>query len=74
MPGRGLQLRPGQVRPRPTHAHQHNVTPPLHCRSPPPRPLTCAEEPCPRDQQCCEYGGQYTCCAPGQACSGGFCQ
>ena len=43
-------------------------------RAPPPRPLTCDDDPCPSGQACCEYSSQFTCCAPGQTCQQGFCQ
>merc|ERR1719481_1519838 len=42
--------------------------------NPPPRPLTCHDNPCPLSQQCCEYESQYTCCAEGQTCNHGFCE
>ena len=43
-------------------------------RHPQPRPLTCKDDPCPEGQQCCEFQSQFTCCAPGQICSQGYCQ
>jgi len=42
-------------------------------RNPSPKPLSCQDDPCPEGQDCCEYSSQYTCCAPGQTCSQGFC-
>ncbi|XP_076809360.1 uncharacterized protein LOC143452323 [Clavelina lepadiformis] len=41
---------------------------------PQPSPLTCADNPCPVDQPCCEYQQEYyTCCESTQKCQSGEC-
>ena len=43
--------------------------------TPPIKPLTCKNDPCPEGQQCCEYqGGFRTCCEASQKCIDGFCE
>ena len=42
--------------------------------NPPPKHLTCEDNPCPIGQECCKYVDSYTCCAPGQKCIDGYCQ
>ena len=43
--------------------------------TPPPKHLTCHDNPCPTGQECCKYPDtdSYTCCAPNQKCSYGYC-
>jgi hypothetical protein len=40
----------------------------------PATPLSCRDTPCPAGQTCCGFGGRFTCCNPGQACSQGQCR
>ena len=44
--------------------------------SPPPKHLTCQDNPCPIGQECCKYPetSSYTCCAPNQKCTQGYCE
>lgn len=35
---------------------------------PAPRKLTCKDDPCPPNQQCCDYQSHYTCCFTNQKC------
>jgi len=47
-----------------------NYDPPI----PPPRHLTCKDNPCPPDQPCCQYyNDYYTCCESTQQCVNGEC-
>ena len=49
--------------------------------TPPPKALTCSDNPCPTGQDCCKFPGpcalcpsSYTCCATGQKCNNGVCE
>ncbi|XP_013384707.1 uncharacterized protein LOC106154774 [Lingula anatina] len=42
--------------------------------TPPPRPFTCQDHPCPADEACCAYSDYYTCCTPDQKCVNGICE
>ncbi|XP_041357624.1 uncharacterized protein LOC121374585 [Gigantopelta aegis] len=41
--------------------------------TPAPHPLTCKDDPCPPGQDCCSYGGSYTCCDSDQQCKNHVC-
>ncbi|XP_065175563.1 uncharacterized protein LOC135805457 [Sycon ciliatum] len=34
----------------------------------PPHKLTCSNDPCPPNEQCCDYQDHYTCCVASQTC------